>query len=80
MDTYRREDGFVSFLSQPESSCEYYVRRVWATNSQWGIVYHTEDLLVCESESERVCPFDAFMLELPETEEEHEGVSAASSR
>ena len=54
------------------------VRSVWATNSLWGIVYHTEDLLVCESECERVCPFDVFMLELPETEEEHEGI--ASSR
>ena len=59
------------------------IRNVWATNSQWGIIYHTEDLLVCESDSERVCPFDAFMLELPETEmeEEHgEGASVVSSR
>ena len=61
------------------------VRSVWATNSQWGILYHTEDLMVCESEAERVCPFDAFMLDhLPENEGEHEedgeGASVVSSR
>ena len=55
------------------------VRSVWATNSQWGIIYHTEDLLVCESECERVCPFGAFKLDIPEHEmgeDEDYGVSS----
>ena len=44
------------------------IRSVWATKSMFGLIYQTEDLMVCESEGVNICPFETMVLELPEHE------------
>ena len=53
------------------------IRSVWCTSSMWGLIYQTENLMICESEMEPVCPFKTMMVELKEHETmEEDGMSS----
>ena len=53
------------------------VRSVWCTSSMWGLIYQTEDLMICESDCEKLCPFLTMMLDLKEHEpEEDDGMNS----